>query len=919
MSLNSGTRIGRYEIRTLLGAGGMGEVYRAFDVQLEREVALKFLKQSDDAEKLRRFRQEAKAVSALNHPGILSIYEVGEYEASHYIVSELVEGKNLRELTAEKNLTLSEILDIGIQIGNALAAAHRVGIVHRDIKPENVMVLPDGYVKVLDFGLAKFVGVGKSATEDSTASTASLIQTKAGMIIGTVNYMSPEQLRGKTVDERTDVWSLGVVLFELLARRRPFAGESTSDVIAAVLERALPKFSEFGAEVPAEIEAVVSRALEKNREDRFENAQQFVAALKHAKSFSDESRQVFDKITSPNSSDSQKTFFTAGNKISRSDTDTDSLSGLFIAGKQIRWRAIWLPALVLVLAGAGIGWYNFSKPRPPDAPAKQAKVRRITTTGNVTNAAISPDGRFIVYVQNANGRESLWVREVEETTGREVLPPGAETYAGLTFAPDGKSIYYTCFDANASGKLRRITMFGGSQREIATDVDSAVSFSPDGKTLAFIRGNPKEGVDRIVVADPDGGGERVVSEKKRPAFYSISSRESLAWSPDGKYIACPFGQAGAGGEFMSVAEINVETGAEKPLTENRWHRVGRVLWTNEADELLVTAAEIGSELFQVVKISRVSGDAHNITSELNDYHSLSLNRDSTLLLAVAHDKTSKLYTASSDQPNQVKAIAGGDYDGIGGVLWTADNRLIYVSAENDNRDIWAMDADGGNRKRLTFDAAADDSPSVSGDGKHIVFVSSRLGVPHIWRTNASGGEVKQLTDRGGENLPSVAPDGSFVVYSSRTAGRPALWKIGIEGGEPQQLTEEQTTRPAISPDGKTVACLTRGVAADSPVLLALISAETGEVIKTFVPAGVVSSPTFPATIRWLPGGETIAYAANTNGVSNIWTQNAAGGEPKKTTDFKTDVIFSFDWSKDGKQIVYARGNFRNDLVLIEKF
>jgi TolB protein len=289
------------------------------------------------------------------------------------------------------------------------------------------------------------------------------------------------------------------------------------------------------------------------------------------------------------------------------------------------------------------------------------------------------------------------------------------------------------------------------------------------------------------------------------------------------------------------------------------------------------------------------------------------------MLAVAYEKSSKLFTASVSEPNQLKEITGGSSDGIGGVLWTRDNRIIYVSAENDNRDIWAMNADGGNRKRLTFDRAADDSPSISGDDKHIVFVSSRAGVPHVWRMNSSGGDVKQLTDRGGENMPTIAPDGHFVVYSSRAEGRPVLWRVSTEGGEAVQLTREQTSRAEISPDGKTLACLTRGTTAESPVLLALVSIETGEIIKTFATAGVVSSPSFPATIRWLPDGETIAYVANINGISNVWTQSITGGAPKKITDFKTDRIFSFDWSKDGKQIVYARGNLRNDLVLIEKF
>ncbi|HLM60157.1 MAG TPA: serine/threonine-protein kinase, partial [Pyrinomonadaceae bacterium] len=385
MSLSIGTKIGRYEIRSLLGAGGMGEVYRAFDSRLEREVALKFLKQTDDAEKLRRFRQEAKAVSALNHPNILTIYEVGEFEGSHFIVSELVNGKNLRDCIADENLSLGEILDIGIQIGNALAAAHALGIVHRDIKPENIMVLPDGYVKVLDFGLAKFVGVGKGLTSDYDASTASLIHTKAGMIIGTVNYMSPEQLRGKPIDQCTDIWSSGVVLFEMLARRRPFAGESVSDVIASVLEHPLPQISRFNPDIPFEIATVVGKALEKNKEQRFQTAKEFVSALKNAKSVSENGNFANgDKSATLNTFHSQKTFFTNKSEIA-SKTETENLSGLFIGGAKVRWRSIGLLGLLFAALLAVGGWRYIYLPLAGQSPAKQTKIRRLTTTGNVTN------------------------------------------------------------------------------------------------------------------------------------------------------------------------------------------------------------------------------------------------------------------------------------------------------------------------------------------------------------------------------------------------------------------------------------------------------------------------------------------------------------------------------------------------------
>ncbi len=915
MSINPGTKIGRYEIRSLLGAGGMGEVYRALDSQLEREVALKFLKYTDDAEKLRRFRQEAKAVSALNHPNILTIYEVGEYENYHYIVSELVNGENLRTIINEKDLTLSEILDIAVQIGNALAAAHAVGIVHRDIKPENIMLLPDGYVKVLDFGLAKFTGFDKNLSENSDAQTASLIQTKAGMILGTVNYMSPEQLRGKPIDERTDIWSLGIVLFELLTRRRPFVGETASDVIAAVLEHSLPQIAD--SDVPDEIEGIVAHSLEKKADERFQTVRELVSVLKNSKSgLPSESRPAFDKKPSLNSFHSRKTVFTNAGKLV--STNEENLSGVFIGGTRIRWRVVAAFGLLLTTTLGIAVWFYIFKPMVNQPSAKQIKIKRLMTTGNVANAVLSPDGQFVVYVQTGSGQQSLWLRRVDNTAPKELIPASAENYAGLVFAPDGSQIYYTAFDRNGRGSLRRITMLGGTPQEIAQDVDSTVSFAPDGKRFAFIRSS--ENVNRIVLSDTDSNRERILSEKKRPEFYSITTRESLAWSPDGRSVACPFGKIVADAEFMSVSQINVETGEEKLLTDTKWYRVGRVVWTKNADELLITAADFGSEMFQIWKIFLPSGKAQNVTNSLSDYYNVSLNKDSTLLLGVDYDRTSEIYTASGEQPSQTKKIlGGGSYDGIGGVRWSADGHIIYVSTESGDRDLWTMNADGTNRRQITSDKASDDFPFVSKDGKYIVFVSARSGVPHIWRMNQNGGDLKQLTFKGGENIPNITPDGNFVIYSSRTDSRPSLWKVSVEGGEPMHLTKEQTNWSAISPDGKWIACQTRGTTFDSQVQLAVVSAETGDIRKTFKPAGEIGAPGLPTVIRWMSDGQSVAYVANTDGVSNIWAQSIAGGEPKKITDFSADRIFSFDWSPDGKKIVYARGGLRNDLVLIENF
>lgn len=916
MNLEPGTKIGRYEIRSLLGAGGMGEVYRAFDTELEREAALKFLKPTDDEDKLRRFRQEAKAVSALSHPNILTIYEVGSYRGSHFIVSELINGQSLREVISERNLSFDEILEIGVQIGNALAAAHAVGIVHRDIKPENIMVLPDGNVKVLDFGLAKFVGLGKNLETDFDGSTASLIQTKAGMIIGTVNYMSPEQLRGKPIDALTDIWSLGIVLFETLTLRRPFTGESVSDVIASILEHPLPPLAQLDGKIPPEIARIVSKALQKNKAERYQSAKDFVTDVKKARFNAGKNNRVpADQDEFSSSFHLQKTLITKANPTV--SVSTNDLSGLFIAGTKVRWQSAALAGFMLLSAISLAGWFFVYQPLLNQPTAKKITMARLTTTGNISNATISPDGNFIVYVQNNEGKQSLWLRQTNETSGTKLIAESPESYAGLTFKPDGNWIYYTIFTNNGAGKLRRIQLLGGAPMEIAKDVDSAISFAPDGKSYAFIRSNPREGINQIIIANVEANGERVLSERRRPEFYVKSSRESLSWSPDGKFIACPFGKIDPHGEFMSVVEINAETGEQKYLTETRWQRVGRVLWTSNADELLITAAETGSELFQIRKIFRSTGQTQNITGELSDYYNLSLNKDSTRLLAVVYEKNSKLYTASTDQPDSVKPLSGGNYDGLGGVSWSADGRIIYVSTESRNRDIWTINAAEGKPQQMTFEEAADDFPAASSDGKYVVFVSSRTGTPHLWRMNSSGGEPKQLTDQSGEEMPDITPDGKFVIYS-RTGDRPLLWKVSIEGGEPSPLTKEQTYGSAISPDGKFIVCLTRGETLESPTLLALVSAD-GDILQTFKPSGILSAPGLSAAIRWLPDGQKFSYAAAAGDISNVWTQAVTGGEPKKITDFTADRIFSFDWSKDGKRVVYARGALRNDLVLIEKF
>jgi Tol biopolymer transport system component len=908
VKLSPGTKLQRYEILSLIGQGGMGEVYLATDSELGRMVAVKVLNQSDDFEKLRRFRQEAKTISTLNHPNILTLYEFGQHEEHHFIVSEYIKGETLRDVLNKNNLTLGEILDIAVQIGSGLAAAHESGIVHRDIKPENIMILPDGYVKVLDFGLAKLTNLEKTLQSTPDAQTASVIHTQSGVIMGTVNYMSPEQLRGQDIDERTDIWALGAVLFEMMTGRQPFTGASVSDTIAAILTRPLPPDAQ--AVIPPEVEKVVVKALEKQKEDRFQTAKEFVADLKNLRNY-----YLSQSALSLNE-DSRKLIAEQPPAKNKNKSVAIKNYSELITAKPKKTFFMLFAAVGLMFAGVVASLLLFRNGSEANAP--QMKITRLSTNGNTTSAVVSPDGKVIAYVQSEGGKHGLYVRLTDETAANEIIAPNNSAINNLTFSPDGSSIYYTKFEGDSGGTLYRTPYMRGSPQEILKDIDSPISFSPDGKEFAFIRAKPDRGVNWLIVSNIDGANQRILKEKTSPEFFIKNVRESLAWSPDGKMIACPFGKTSNEGDSMSVVEINVASGEETRLTEKRWARVGRVVWTKDLNKLLITAADFGSDLYQIVQLTRPDGKTKNITSEISDYFNISLNKDSNRLLATIYDKNSSISTSVPAQINQIRRLAGGGYDGIGGVIWAADNRIVFVSIESGNPDIWVMNADGANRRQLTFEKFTDEHPVVSRDGQTIVFVSSRTGTPHIWRMNFDGGDLRQLTDKGGESFPQITPDGRFVIFSSQNNRRRTLWKVPIEGGEAAPLTEKQSHWSAISPDGKLIACLTRGDNHTDPMMLAVVSAETGEFLKTFAFTGD-ASPNLQPTIRWTPDGKSIAYVDTVDGVSNVFAQALAGGAPKKLTDFSADRIFSFDFSSDGRNIVFARGVMRNNLVLIENF
>jgi serine/threonine protein kinase len=922
MKFTTGDRAGRYEILSLLGKGGMGEVYLARDTELHRPVALKLLIKTDDAERVRRFRQEARSISALNHPNILTVHDIGEHENVHFIVTEYIKGETLRQQIEGAELDLAAALRIAIQIGTALAAAHQAGIVHRDIKPENVMVLPDGHVKVLDFGVAKLLNEQGGILPTSQDSTISQIATHPGLMVGTINYMSPEQLRGKPVDERTDIWSLGVVFYEMVTHRHPFAGESTSDVIAGVIGRQLPPMSELEPEVPAPLYQIIARGLQKERTERFASAREFVEELNEALLQLTSGGVAKWSSTNPEQSSPENgggptNPTPSGSAISPTPDPSP------IAGPRFGYAKIFGAAavLLLLLGGLAIYWIRTRSPRRINGPAI---VKPLGASNNLLNATISPDGVYYVYSQSERGMQSLSIGQINGSGETKLILPDSVSYAGLTYTPDGQRIYFITFDQKTnttSGKLFSIGLTPGLPQPILENVDSAVTFAPDGRRLAFIRSLPETKTDQLIVAKSDGSDVQILAQSDSGNFYSATSREAPSWSPDGANIVCPAGFHEVTGEFMTLVSINVETGRETRVTSRQWSRIGRTWWTPDGSAILFSAKELGSDRFEIFRLSYPGDELTKVTHDLVDYSNFSVNRDASLMLAVAAIENCSVYVTPDRTTERATALTKGKYDGLAGFDWMPDGGIVYSSRANANTDLWIKrPEETGPPRPLTSDPAADEYPSVSPDGETIVYASTRENISHLWRINPNTGGPTQLTNGSGERFPHITADGKFVIYAAGKDKFRVIWKIPLEGGAPIQLTKQLSNWPAVSPDGKWIAFLTKEDSTAEPVRLGIVSIDGGEMGLSFPTAeGAAGSPGFEPALTWSPDSQGVMYVATKEGVSNIWEQRLDGRPRKQWTDFASELIYCFGWSKDGKRLAYSRGAKSRALSQITNF
>lgn len=922
MQLTPGSRLGSYEIRHWIGAGGMGEVYYARDTRLGRYVALKLLlpELTTDEERLRRFEHEARATSALNHPNILTIFEVGQEADVHFIVTEFVDGVTLRQHLAEEELTLGATLDIVIQIAAAMSAAHASGIVHRDIKPENVMLRSDGYVKVLDFGLAKLMPSYDERLADPNMSTAFNMNTDPGAIVGTVNYMSPEQLRGMKVDGRADIWSLGVVLYEMIAGCSPFGGMTKSDVIAAILREEPSDLTKYSKEIPAELEQLVAKTLCKDREERYQSAKDLLSDLKELKQDLEldlkqgrlrTSGAVRQTADGPPEADLQKTLVLT-RKIQPAKP-TSGVQYLFDEFRQHRIGAsiVMTVAVLALVAGLAV-WLSGRRVSSRRSLPAVPITTKIMTTSDVREAAISPDGKYIAIVAEDAGKQSIKIQQPQDASESPVMVEGGE-YRGLVFSRDGYSIYYLSRDEKGLA-LYQVSTLGGAARKLLSGIDTPIALSPDGSNLAFVRKD--NGGTVLITAKADGSSERELAiPPPKSEFSTLQNNSGPAWSPDGKLIACPIMSKG-GPMHMEVVAVSADDGSVKPISSRQFFLIGQVGWMPDGGGLLMAAQEKTppQSTYQIWFINYPGGEARTITTDVNYYQGMSLTADANTLITTTTSQTSKIWLASVSRPQKLEELPASKNKGSGGLVFTSDGNIIYASNETGSMEIWTTKANGSDVRQLTFDKHTCVDPTIAQrDSRYIVFASYVTGNPHIWRMDMDGKNPRQLTSGPYEDWPSVSPDGKEVIYHSMDTAGDRIWKVSIEGDSPVQLSEKRARRPVFSPDGKLIACYLRDEGAAWK--LAILPAAGGQPIKTFpLPASVAEQWVGP---RWSPDGKAITYVLTKGGFSNIWSQPISGGEATQLTEFGQDQIFAFAWAPDGKTLALVRGVNAKSVVLMK--
>ncbi len=916
-----GQTISHYRVTGQLGSGGMGIVYEAQDIDLGRRVALKFLppKLAGDQNALDRFLLEARTASALNHPNICTIYAVERAGDQSFIAMELLEGETLARQLNTGAAPLDRLLEWSIQLADALDAAHAKGIIHRDIKPANIFLTRRGAVKVLDFGLAKLTRadlametIGPTQDDPSPPHL-----TSPGATVGTIAYMSPEQARGLELDTRTDLFSLGTVIYQMATGRLPFAGNTSAVIFHAILELEPVPALQLNAALPPKLGEIIEKALEKDRDLRYQSAADLRGDLKRLKRDLESGR----KASASTAASGSGSVSISGSIPAAETAGTSSSTAAVLAGRSSQTSTVVAAAErhklgtgvfamvgVVVLLAAGYGVYSLIARKHARA-FENFSVTKVTESGDAVDAQISPDGKYILSLvrDKANkGLASLSLRNVPTNSMTQVEPPAEVWYNGLRFSPDGNYFYFVRSDpGNAFLKyLYRAPLLGGTPEKLAADVDSNVTFSPDGRKLAFIRDdNPEPGKYRLIIRSVDTGSETVLA--------SGPSNQELynpAWSPDGKTIVCNVVQPGEADSGLMA--VDASTGKQQLFLSSD-DFLALPTWMPDGTGLLVLDSNQASNYArsQIVFVSYPEGKLNPITRDTNNYFYPSVASSGHELATVLSEERWNLFVMSAaSQGSDARQVEPANP--FTNFTWTHDGRLIY---DKDSTLHWVNPDSGAKGVVVPESDTTNGDPWECSNGRYTVFdrrLRSGRGSWRVWRADSDGGNLKQLSNGKRDYYPICSPDGQWVYYVDGGAGQ--IMRVSIDGGSAQKVTDLPIAEIFdISPDGGTIAFATVDHAAGHEGKLALVATDAGKVRQSLnferQPGGV---------IRFSRDGKAIVYTFHENGVDNLWQQPLDGSPGKQLTAFTSERILDFHWSSDGRKLAMVRGHDDSDVVLI---
>jgi len=900
---SAGQEIGRYTVLCPLGFGGMGQIYLAEDAKLKRKIALKFISQqfATDPQRVQRFEQEALAASALNHPNICVIHELGITETGrHFIAMEYIQGITLRDQLSRGPLPTRQALNIAIQVATALSSAHASRIVHRDIKPENLMVRPDGYVKVLDFGLAKLTEI--LPVPETPLQASKNVTTEAGTLMGTVKYMSPEQLREAKVDERSDIWSLGVVLYEMLTGSTPFEASTPNETIAAI-RAAQPPSLEFSDHIPGELRHVIGRALEKDRDRRYQTISKFAADLKELQAKLQGQSTVDLTTVDPLSDDDQQTrriessgIFTRIKSQALYRTEF-LLSGIRSHKKAALFTGVSSVLVVLLFVPAAVR--NFSSLF--NSNTVQSKMTSVTNAGTSVCSAISSDGKWVAHAEERGGKQWLVLTDTATAKSSDIIAASEVQYLGISFTRESNYLYFTRLE-NSRGMLYRLALSGGPPVKIKDGVDSPISFSPQQDRFAFVRHDKNTLFYSLVVSPIDGSSEQILATRQNGDALSIYGP---AWSPDGNLIVCPI-RSWTNGFKVSLIAIDVNNGREKLLSDQPWFTILQIAWLDDMSGLIISARDQATAPDRLWRISYPDAVSQQLTSDLADYRGVSIaGRD---IVTVRNDWTWDLIvtdsTKDSAHPSTIASGVGVPY----GVTWAGNNRIVFSAMAQDTLNIARINSDGSDQVPLTVKSKDNYSPATSSDGRFVVFTSNRTGTFDIWRMNIEdASDLKQLTFSNGNFYPTISPDNEWVAYDNQTSKQKSIWKVPLRGGKETKVADGYRM-PAFSPDNQFIAA--RYDLESGTTDVAILYAGSGELWKK------IPVPNFDwQRVQWL-SQNTLSYIEKINGFPNIVSYDIASGEKKQLTNFNRNRIFSYAWSPDNKLLACQLGTKTTNVVRI---